>query len=409
MDESPSHAPGEAADAPGLTGGAAPGAAGSPDAANAGNTAGIVSPVAQAGAGAGVAPAAPPDTPALSADEPVIAVDAMGGDFGPSVVVPGAIEASRLHNIKVLLVGDTPRIEEELERCAGKGARYEIVHASDVVHMNEKPSDVLRRKKDASIQVACRLVREGAAHGVVSAGHSGASVACGMFIIGRIPGVERPALATLLPTEKKPVVVLDCGANVDCRPYHLFQFGLMGDAFARDLLSYDSPRVSLLSIGEEEGKGNSQVKEAYELLKLAQNLNFVGNAEGRDIFSGDMDVVICDGFVGNVVVKLSEGLAASLFHILKRELLSGFLPSLGAMLAKGAFRRFAATIDYAETGGAPLLGLQGLVIVCHGKSNAKAINNAVRMGGAFVRKGTNARLAATILANEELTRFSRAI
>ena len=340
---------------------------------------------------------------------PIIAVDAMGGDFGPSVVVPGAIQAAKLHDLDLLLVGDTPRVEAELERLSLDGVQYEIVQADDVVHMNEKPSDILRRKKNASIQVACRLVKDGAAHGVVSAGHSGASVACGMFIMGRIPGVERPALATLLPTEKKPVVVLDCGANVDCRPYHLFQFGLMGDAFARDLLGYTAPRVSLLSIGEEEGKGNNQVKEAYELLKMAQNLNFVGNSEGRDLFTGDMDVVICDGFVGNIVVKMSEGLSASLIRMLKRSLLSGILPTIGAMLAKGAFRRFAETVDYAEYGGAPLLGLQGLNIVCHGKSNPKAITNAIKMGGAFVRKGTNKRLAETIIANEELTRFSRAI
>ena len=201
--------------------------------------------------------------------------------------------------------------------------------------------------------MACRLVKDGKADAVVSAGHSGATVACGMFIMGRLPGVERPALAALLPTEKNPVVVLDAGANVDCRPYHLFQFGLMGDAFARDLLGYAAPRVSLLSIGEEEGKGNSQVKEAYELLKLAQNLNFVGNAEGRDIFTGDIDVVVCDGFVGNVVVKMSEGLASALVRMLKRLFTSGFLPALGGMLAKGAFKKFATTIDYAEYGGAP--------------------------------------------------------
>ena len=230
-----------------------------------------------------------------------------------------------------------------------------------------------------------------------------------MFIMGRLPGVERPALAALLPTEKNPVVVLDAGANVDCRPYHLFQFGLMGDAFARDLLSYAAPRVSLLSIGEEEGKGNCQVKEAYELLKMAQNINFIGNAEGRDIFTGDIDVVICDGFVGNVVVKMSEGLAASLIRMLKRVFTSGLLPALGGMLAKGAFKRFARTIDYAEYGGAPLLGLHGLAIVCHGRSSARAMSNAIKMSGTFVRKGTNDRLAETILANEELTRFSRAI
>ena len=338
-------------------------------------------------------------------ERPIIAVDAMGGDFGPSVVVPGAIEAARLHDLHVLLVGDTPKLEAELAKIDLANVHFDIVQADDVVHMNEKPSDILRRKKNAS----CRLVKEGAADGVVSAGHSGATVACGMFIMGRLPGVERPALAALLPTEKNPVVVLDAGANVDCRPYHLFQFGLMGDAFARDLLSYAAPRVSLLSIGEEEGKGNCQVKEAYELLKMAQNINFIGNAEGRDIFTGDIDVVICDGFVGNVVVKMSEGLAASLIRMLKRVFTSGLLPALGGMLAKGAFKHFARTIDYAEYGGAPLLGLHGLAIVCHGRSSARAMSNAIKMSGTFVRKGTNDRLAETILANEELTRFSRAI
>ena len=340
---------------------------------------------------------------------PIIAVDAMGGDFGPAVVVPGAIEAARLHDLHVRLVGNTPKLEAELAKLDLANVHFDIVHADDVVHMNEKPSDILRRKKNASIQVACRLVKDGEADGVVSAGHSGATVACGMFIMGRLPGVERPALAALLPTEKDPVVVLDAGANVDCRPYHLFQFGLMGAAFARDLLGYASPRVSLLSIGEEEGKGNSQVKEAYELLKMAQNLNFIGNAEGRDIFTGDVDVVVCDGFVGNIVVKMSEGLATSLIHMLKRVFTSGLLPSLGGLLAKGAFKKFAKTIDYAEIGGAPLLGLQSLAIVCHGRSNARAMTNAIKMGGTFVRKGTNNRLAETILANEELTRFSRAI
>ena len=342
-------------------------------------------------------------------DRPVIAVDAMGGDFGPAVVGPGAVEAARLHDLHVLLVGDTPKVEAELAKLDLGDARCDIVQADDVVHMNEKPSDILRRKKNASIQVACRLVREGAADGVVSAGHSGATVACGMFIMGRLPGVERPALAALLPTEKDPVVVLDAGANVDCRPYHLFQFGLMGDAFARDLLGYAAPRVSLLSIGEEEGKGNSQVKEAYELLKMAHNLNFIGNAEGRDIFTGDVDVVVCDGFVGNVVVKMSEGLASALVRMLKRVFTTGFIPALGGLLARGAFRNFARTLDYAEYGGAPLLGLQGLAIVCHGRSNARAMATAIRMSGAYVRKETNARLAETILANEELTRFSRAI
>ena len=344
----------------------------------------------------------------MSSNKTVIAVDAMGGDLGPSVVVPGAIEAARQTGAKILLVGNEATLDGELNRLSPSGVDLEIVHAPEVAGMDEKPSDILRRKKNASIQVACRLVRDGAAQGVVSAGHSGASGACGMFIMGRIPGVERPALASLLPTEKEPVVLLDVGATVDCKPYNIFQFGLMGDAFARDILNKESPRVGLLSIGEEEGKGNSQVKEAYELFKMAQNLNFSGNIEGRDLFTGEMDVAVCDGFVGNVALKLSEGLGLSLSRVLKRELLnSGFLPKLGSLLAKSAFRRFAKVVDYAEYGGAPLLGLQNISIVCHGRSNAKAICNATRMATLFVEKETNKRLMETICANEELTRFGR--
>ena len=340
-------------------------------------------------------------------DRPVIAVDAMGGDFGPAVLVPGAIEASRLYGVKVLLVGDTPKMARVAEGLDCTGAEFDYVQADEVVLMNERPADVLRRKKNSSIQIGCRLVREGKADAVVSAGHSGAAVACGMFIIGRLKGVERPALCTLLPTEKKPVIVLDVGANVDCRPYHLFQFGLMGDAFARDILNYASPRVSILSIGEEEGKGNSQVKESYELLKLAKNLNFIGNAEGRDIFTGNVDVVVCDGFVGNIVVKMGEGLAMSLTRMLKSVFKSSPLAMLGGLLARGAFRKFKRTIDYAEYGGAPLLGLKRLAIVCHGKSNSKAMTSAIRMAATFVRKNTQEKLAETIQTNEELTRLHR--
>lgn len=344
----------------------------------------------------------------MSSNKTVIAVDAMGGDLGPSVVLPGAIEAARQTGAKILLVGNEAILDGELNKLAPSGVDLEIVHAPEVAGMDEKPSDILRRKKNASIQVACRLVRDGAANGVVSAGHSGASVACGMFIMGRIPGVERPALASLLPTEKEPVVLLDVGATVDCKPYNIFQFGLMGNAFARDILNKESPRVGLLSIGEEEGKGNSQVKEAYELFKMAQNLNFTGNIEGRDLFTGNVDVAVCDGFVGNVALKLSEGLGMSLSRVLKRELLSsGILPKLGSLLAKSAFRRFAKVVDYAEYGGAPLLGLQGISIVCHGRSNAKAICSATRMAVLFVEKETNRRLMEAICANEELTRYGR--
>ena len=345
----------------------------------------------------------------MSATSPIIAVDVMGGDFGPPVTIPGALASARKGGFTVLLVGDTSVIRNELSRHDTSGVSYDIVHASEVALMGERPSDILRRKKDASIQVACRLVKDGRAHGLVSPGHSGASVACGMFIMGRVPGVDRPALASVMPSEKAPTIIVDVGANVDSKPHHLFQFGLMADAFAKDILDREHPKIGLLSIGEEEGKGNTLVKEAYDFFKLAQNLNFVGNVEGRDLFTGDVDVIVCDGFVGNVALKLSEGLAASVSRILKRELLGSSLAAkLGTLLAKGAFKRVARFVDYAEYGGAPLLGLQGIVIVCHGKSNIKAITSATTMAALFVEKRTNERLVANILANEELARFGKA-
>jgi len=338
----------------------------------------------------------------------ILAIDAMGGDVGPCVVVPGVVQAAKQTGASLMLVGDTTKIEAELVQLDVKGLSIEIVHASECVTMDEKPADILRRKKDASIQVACRLVRDGIAHGVVSAGHSGATVACGMFIIGRIPGVERPALASIMPTEASPTVLLDVGANVDSKPHHLFQFALMGEAFARDFLSKPKPSVGLLSIGEEEGKGNAQVKETYALLKHAVNTNFIGNIEGRDIFTGHVDVAVCDGFVGNIALKLSEGLGSSLTRVLKRELLnSGLLPKLGTILAKKALRRFANLVDYAEYGGAPLLGLKSITVICHGSSNIKAICSATVMASQFVIKETNQQLIMAISSNEELLHYGR--
>jgi glycerol-3-phosphate acyltransferase PlsX len=276
--------------------------------------------------------------------------------------------------------------------------------------MQDKPSDVLRRKKDSSIQVACRLVKEGAANGLVSPGHSGATVACAMFIIGRIPGVERLGLATILPSEIEghPTVMLDVGANIDSKPHHLFQFGLMGAALAQTVMWREEPKVGILSIGEEEGKGNTLVKDAYELLKLAHNINFVGNAEGRDIFTGQFDVIVCDGFVGNVALKLAEGLGSSFRNILKNALFSSLPAKVGTILASGALRRFSRVVDYAEYGGAPLLGLKSIALICHGKSNIKAIASATRMATAFVEKNTNKYLTDVISANEELTLYSKA-
>jgi len=339
---------------------------------------------------------------------PRIAIDAMGGDYGPSIVVPGAIEAARAQICDLLLVGDKNAVGVELRKYDTSGLEVTVVHASQVVEMREKPSEILRRKKDSSIQVACQLVKDGLADGVVSAGNSGATVACGMFVLGRIPGVERPALAGILFTEKSSMVLIDVGANVDCKPFHLFQFGLMADVFAKDVLGVHRPRVGLLSIGEEEGKGNVQVKEAFDLFKLS-SLNFVGNVEGRDIFTGNVDVVVCDGFVGNVALKLSEGLGASLTRIFRKEISGGLLPRIGQALLQGAIDKFTRLVDYAEYGGAPLLGLQGIGIVCHGVSNVKAIKSAVVMAATFVEKKANQHLIEELSANEELTRFGKAV
>lgn len=341
---------------------------------------------------------------------PAIAIDAMGGDFGPSVTVPGALQAARDCGCKLFFVGKADEIDKELKKENTGGISFEIVHASEVAEMQDKPSDVLRRKKDSSIQVACRLVKDGQADGLVSPGHSGATVACTMFIIGRIPGVERLGLATMLPSEIEghPTVMLDVGANVDSRPHHLFQFGLMGSALAKTVLGRNEPKVGILSIGEEEGKGNTLVKDAYDLLKQANNLNFVGNAEGRDIFTGQLDVIVCDGFVGNVALKLAEGLGGSLKTILKNALFSTLPAKIGTLLASGALKRFARIVDYAEYGGAPLLGLQGIALITHGKSNAKAVASATRMASVFIEKDTNKYLMEAISANEELTLYSKA-
>lgn len=353
------------------------------------------------------------ETPALqpvnSFAVPTLAIDVMGGDFGPAVTVPGALSAARQIGCRLLLVGRQDDVEKAVAASDTVGVNYEIVHASEVAEMNEKPSDILRRKKDSSIQVACRLARDGKADGLVSAGHSGATVACAMFIMGRIPGVDRLGLATIMPSEKEPTVLLDVGANVDCKPHHLFQFGLMGSAFAKTVAGRDNPRIGILSIGEEEGKGNTLVKDAYDLLKMAKNINFVGNVEGRDLFTGEVDVVVCDGFVGNVALKLAEGLGTSLSRMLKKSFTSSVPAIMGGILASGALRRFKKYVDYAEYGGAPLLGVEGVAIICHGKSNSKAIESATKLASAYVTKQTNKHLIRDISANEELTLYSKAV
>ncbi|THB67875.1 MAG: phosphate acyltransferase PlsX [Desulfovibrio sp.] len=344
----------------------------------------------------------------MTKQTPTVAVDAMGGDVGCSVTVRGAMEAAKQGDIHLILVGDEAKIRPEMNGYGLPEEAVSVVHTTEVVGMDEKPSEVLRKKRDSSIHIACQLVKEGKAQGVVSAGNSGATVACGMFILGRIAGVERPALASIMYVQDTPTVLIDVGANVDCKPYHLFQFGLMADVLARDVLNIPTPKVGLLSIGEEEGKGNIQVKEAFELFKMS-SLNFVGNVEGRDIFSSEADVVVCDGFVGNVALKLSEGLGASLAKVFLKELNTGDLSAkLGSVLIQGAIKRFNRIVDYAEYGGAPLLGLKGITIVCHGASNTKAVTKAVEMAGTFIRKKANEHLTEDLTANEELTRFARA-
>jgi len=305
-----------------------------------------------------------------------VAVDAMGGDRGPDVLIKGAIDAARDYGVGITLVGMEGVLRDKLQRQGGGDLPISIHPASQVVDMEESPADSLRHKKDSSIRVAFELVRQGKAEALVSAGNSGATLATAMVALGRINGV-RPAIATLMPTLKKPVAMIDVGANVDCKPVHLLQFGIMGSVFAGELLDNSRPRVGLLSIGEEDTKGNQLVKRAYDLL-ADSDLNFVGNIEGGEVFKGDVDVIVCDGFVGNICLKLSEGLAKTILTMLSSEIGENLMAEMGYPL-RSAFKRFYKIIDYAEYGGAPLLGINGIAIICHGLSGSKAVKNAIRL------------------------------
>jgi glycerol-3-phosphate acyltransferase PlsX len=333
-----------------------------------------------------------------------IAVDAMGGDHGPAVVVEGVIAAVRELGASVVLVGDSALIERELERLGATGTGIEVRHASQVVGMAETPSHALRRKRDSSLRVSAELVRDGKAAAFVSAGNTGAAMAISMFVIGVLRGIDRPAIAAVLPSVKKFSVLLDVGANIDPKPWHLFQFAIMGNVYARDILGIERPRVGLLSVGAEEGKGNELTKEAYEQLKES-SLNFVGNVEGRDIYNGHCDVVVADGFTGNVALKISESLAEMLGSMIKEELSRDLRSRLGAALAMPAFQRFRRRVDYTEMGGAPLLGIDGAAIICHGSSPSKAIKNAVRVAAEWANAGLNEHIKAALEA--EVTHGSR--
>jgi phosphate acyltransferase len=333
-----------------------------------------------------------------------IAVDAMGGDHGPAVVVEGAVAAVREFGASVVLVGDTSSIERELARLGAPATGVEVRHASQVVGMGESPSQALRRKRDSSLRIAAELVRDGDASAFVSAGNTGAAMAVAMFVVGVLRGVDRPAIAAVLPNLHRFTILLDVGANVDPKPWHLFQFAIMGHVYARDILGIEKPRVGLLSVGEEEGKGNELTKEAYDQLKDS-SLHFIGNVEGRDIYNGHCDVIVADGFTGNVALKISESLAEMVGAMMREELMRDVRSKLGAALARPAFDRFRKRVDYAEMGGAPLLGIDGAAIICHGASPVKAIKNAVRVAGEWAKAGLNDHIRAAL--ENEITRNGR--
>jgi len=337
-----------------------------------------------------------------------IAVDAMGGDHAPRAEVEGAIAAARELGIGVLLVGQQGAVKAELARHGGhRGLPIGVEHASEVITMGDSPTRAFRRKRDSSVHVAARLVRKGRADGMVSAGNTGAVMATSRFVLGTLPSVDRPALAAVFPTARgTPTVLLDVGANVDSKPEHLEQFAVMGEIFYRTIFGVRRPRVGLLSIGEEETKGNEVTRQAYELLKHS-GLHFKGNVEGRDVFSGNIEVVVCDGFIGNVALKISEGVAEHLMMLLKLSLKKTLAAQVGYMFSRQALQDFKKQIDYAEYGGAPLLGVRGIVLIGHGRSNANAIKNAIRVAAELARARLGERIEHELAAVGAVSKAER--
>jgi len=305
-----------------------------------------------------------------------IAVDAMGGDHGPAPTVEGAVQAANELDIEVVLVGDESQIKDQLRRLGCSDPRLAIRHAAQTVGMHESPAAVARKKRDSSVWVATELVKTGEASAVVSAGNTGASMVAAFFILGVIKGVERPAIAATLPTLTGTAVMLDVGANVDCTAEHIEQFAIMGNEYGKHLFGKPNPRIGLLGIGEEDTKGNEVTKEALKLLK-ASSLNFIGNIEGRDVFSGGADVIVCDGFIGNVALKITEGVAETIKKMLLKDIVSSRFGRLTYLFLAGPLGTLRRRMDYAEFGGAPLLGVNGVSMICHGRSSAKAIKNAI--------------------------------
>jgi phosphate acyltransferase len=338
-----------------------------------------------------------------------IALDAMGGDGNSDELVLGAVQAVDDYELEVTLLGDQGVLEKALDKALPKvfkkdvGSRIHIVHTTEVVGMDEAPFEAIRKKKNSSIVTAFNLVKEGRTDAVVSAGNSGATLAAAVKILRRLKNISRPGIAGVYPTLKGVVVMMDVGANVDCRAQHLFQFGVMASAFSKVVFGINSPKVGLLSIGEERGKGNSLVKSTHELLQNS-SLNYIGNVEGRSTFQGDVDIIVCDGFVGNVCLKLTEGLAEVLVAMLKEEISKNYKAKMGYLLARDAFARFRKRLDYAEYGGAPMLGFNGTGIVCHGRSNSLAIKNAIKQANLLVKDRVNDHILAMLDSSTDLSK-----
>jgi glycerol-3-phosphate acyltransferase PlsX len=335
-----------------------------------------------------------------------IAVDAMGGDFAPQAIVEGAYLASKKHGVKVVLVGDEDQISKELSKYPTSKLSIYIHHAPHVVAMHDSPSIVLRRMKDTSIKVALDLAKEGQVNGVVSAGNSGAAMALAMYVFKKLEGVDRPAIATIHPSMQGSTVLIDSGGNVDCKPFHLIQFAIMGDAYAKYILGKEEPRIGVLSNGEEEGKGNELTREAHEILSETY-INYIGYVEGRDLNSGEVDVIVCDGFVGNVALKISEGLWETIHAILKWEAKDNIRAKVAYFLMRRAIRRLEKRLDYSEYGGAPLLGIDGNCVISHGASNAKAIMNAILLAASLARNRLNEHLIEEFKEKQDLLRLGQ--
>lgn len=316
-----------------------------------------------------------------------IALDAMGGDYAPATTVEGAVEALLENSaLSIVLVGDEAEVHAELKKKNCRHLQISVKHASQTVKMDESPLAALRRKKDSSLRVAVDLVKSNQADAMVSAGNSGVVMATALHVLGKIQGIERPAIAAVMPTLKGRFVLIDAGANVDCKPVHLYQFAIMGEAYARHIFNIENPKIGLLGIGEEDAKGNELTKETFKLLRNSK-INFAGNVEGKDIFAGEADVVVCDGFVGNIALKISEGLAEAIAKMMKREISENAVGRLGYLFFKDALRNFRKKTDYSEYGGAPLLGINKPCIISHGRSTSKAIKNAVKVAANMHDRG----------------------